>query len=69
MHEGLCLTLGDVIKPAYWALVHSGRLARARPEGLRRNPQTFTKLTFWSASHPATLAQCSGSRLSHDLTA
>jgi hypothetical protein len=24
MHEGLCFTLADVIKPAYWALVHSG---------------------------------------------
>jgi hypothetical protein len=29
MHEGLCLTLADVIKPAYWALVHSGRSPRA----------------------------------------
>jgi hypothetical protein len=24
MHEGLCVTLADVIKHAYWALVHSG---------------------------------------------
>src|SRR4029434_9146966 len=39
------------------------------PSGLQRNSQTFTKLTFWEASHPATLAQCSGSRCSHDLTA
>ena len=69
MHEGLCFTLADVIKPAYWALVHSARSPRALREVLRRNPHTFTKLTFWSASHPATLAQCSGSRLSHDLTA
>ena len=69
MHEGLCFTLADVIKPAYWALVHSGCSPARCERGLRRNPHTFTKRTFWSASHPATLAQCSGSRLSHDLTA
>src|SRR5215510_13961327 len=31
--------------------------------------QTSTSLTFREASHPATLAQCCGSRRSHDLIA
>jgi hypothetical protein len=50
MHEGLCLTLADVIKPAYWALVHSGGSPRAL-RGASANSQTFTKLTF---GRPAT---------------
>jgi hypothetical protein len=38
MHEGLCFTLADVIKPAYWALVHSARPPRALREGASAKP-------------------------------
>jgi hypothetical protein len=43
MHEGLCFTLADVIKLAYWALVHSGsspfeRCKRGFGETLRPLP-------------------------------
>lgn len=42
MHKGLCVTLVDVIKPAYWALVHSGRQA----DRLRRLPATLRHLGY-----------------------
>ena len=42
MHKGLCFTLVDVIKPAYWALVHSGR-SPARWRASLRLPKLVAK--------------------------
>ena len=42
MHEGLCFTLADVIRPAYWALVHSG-CSPARWRASLRLPKLVAK--------------------------
>ena len=51
MHEGLCFTLADVIKPAYWALVHSGG---SPARGQRGFGETLTPLPSSPFGRPAT---------------
>ena len=70
MHKDLCFTLSRRHQARLLGLGPLRQPGSARcGQGFRRSPQTLTKLTFWAASHPVTLAQCSGSRRSHDLTA